>query len=98
MKSERLIFPRGITLLTNANNELSGLADKLSEEEFERLTNADIRTGYMVNKDVENSGFSIYVEANVHAPHIWRVFTGLVKHLLPPESHPVLIYDENEPW
>lgn len=98
MKSERLIFPRGVRLLTDANEDLPDQKSRISEEELERIANADIRTGYIVKKNDEKPGFSSFIEANVHAPDIWRVFTRLVQHLLPEKAYPILVYDEEEPW
>lgn len=101
MKSERLIFPEGVRLMSADVCAELGLPDqtsKMSEEELARIANADIRAGYVVKKNVEKPGFTTFVKANIHAPDIWRAFVELVKRLLPAEAYPILVYDEGRPW
>lgn len=71
---------------------------RLGTEERERFAIADIRTVYVVQQNDDMSGFDIYVEANVHASDVCRVFTRLAKRLIPSEAYPILVYDREEPW
>jgi hypothetical protein len=95
MKSERLIFPMGVRLATDAYDELP--LPKLTEEDLERTKRADIRTDYTIKKNVEKPGFTSFVEANVHVSDIWRVFTGLVNRLLTAKAVSILVYDRGHP-
>jgi hypothetical protein len=69
---------------------------KCTDEILERIASADIRTGFFV-KSTNDPGYSAYLEANVHAEHVWAVFEGLVMQLLPDIVAPLIAHKDEDP-
>jgi hypothetical protein len=81
--SEALRFPRGVRLARK--DEIPGCTDEI----LERIANARIATGF-VSLPCEAMGYSTYIEANIHADEVWRVFEALTGRLLPTSAAPVV--------
>ncbi len=89
-KSEPLIFPRGVRF--PRNDEFPGDASEL----LSRIAKAHITTGYTVTK-LEGKLYDTYIEANVHAPNIFKVFQQLTFALMPNIAAPIIGIKEDEP-
>ncbi|MBK8465636.1 MAG: hypothetical protein IPL32_07370 [Chloracidobacterium sp.] len=91
LKSEPLIFPRGVRFPTR--NDIPP-AD--ADEILERVSRAQITTGYIISQ-AEGQAFDAYIEANVHAPEVFEVFRNLCFSLLPEIASPLIGLKDEEP-
>jgi len=60
------------------------------------LSKANITTGYTVRASAD-APFTTYIEANVHAPKVFKVFRELCMALLPDIAAPLIGIKEEEP-
>jgi hypothetical protein len=88
---EALRFPRGVRLATEGDLP----KDKERLEKLARLQHAKITTGFVLTTGAD-SGFSTYIEANVHADEVWSVFEALASHLLPEVSAPLVGWKDED--
>ena len=89
--AEALRFPRGVRLATWADMP----RNKDSLHALTRIENANITTGFVLASS-RDSGFSTYIEANVHADEVWTVFETLSLCLLPDVSAPLVGWKDEE--
>ena len=89
-KTEPLIFAKGVRFARR--NEMP----KGREDALERISKANITTGYIQFDDI-GKPFSSYFEANVHAPNIFLVFKDLALSLLPDIAAPLIGLKDEEP-
>ena len=89
-RPEPLELPRGVALLRD-DEMPSG-----SEEERLRLTAACITTGFTVTPHTAGS-YCAYIEANVHASMLGKVFRALAEGLMPEIAAPLVGIKDEEP-
>src|SRR5271163_1116980 len=87
--TEFLRFPRGVRLARKED------IPKCTSETLTRIANAQINTGFIL-KATENTGYSTYIEANVHADEVWAAFETLASRLLPDVSAPLVGWKDDE--
>jgi hypothetical protein len=87
---ERLRFPRGVRLARRED------IPKCTDEILRAIADADIRTGFLA-KSTSDTGYSTYLEANVHAENVWKVFESLVMRLLPSFAAPLIAHKDDDP-
>jgi hypothetical protein len=87
---EPLQFPRGVRLLRD---------DEISAGHAEIRRRAAlaprITTGYSISWRAEGP-FAAVLEANVHAPQLWKVFQALAEALMPTVAAPILGIKQEE--
>jgi hypothetical protein len=89
-KPEPLILPRGVRF--PFKYEIPGN----QTEVLERIAAAQITTGYTLLQ-AEGKPFGGYIEANVHAPNIFDVFSKLTIALMPEAAAPLIGIKDEEP-
>ncbi len=77
-------FPRAEDLPSESHDFLS------------RVVDARITTGYIATNAADQP-YSAYIEANVHAPDVFTVFTSLAFGLMPDIAAPLIGIKEEEP-
>ena len=94
MGPEPLILPRGVRLMRP--DEIPNGAPGDWAPHIEEAHRTSITTGY-TRRDVTGEEFSAVIEANVHAPDLWRVFAALVNALLPAAAAPIAGMKREDP-
>jgi hypothetical protein len=87
---EPLAFPRGVRFPRPDEIPAGSPPDALA-----RLMGARITTGYMVARP-DGEGFTAFIEANIHADHVWRVVRALAEALLPEVAAPLVGIKDDE--
>ena len=91
---EHLIFPRGVRF--PRSDELPAGSPGDAEERLAEVAANPLTTGYVV-KAITGQGYTAVIEANVHAPKLWSVFSALVSALLPTAAAPIVGVGGEEP-
>ena len=94
MGPEPLILPRGVRLVRP--DEIPDGAPGDWAPHVEEAHRTSITTGY-TRRDVTGEEFVAVIEANVHAPDLWRVFAALVDALLPAAAAPIAGMKDEDP-
>lgn len=95
MSPEPLIFPRGIRF--PRIDEIPGGAPSDAAERVAEAQRTPVTTGFVRIDRPNAQSYSAVVEANVHAPSLWAVFTDLVSELLPAAAAPIVGIIEEDP-
>lgn len=95
MKPEPLIFPRGIRY--PRLDEIPGGAPSDAAARTADAERTPVTTGYVQTDRPDAQGYTTVLEANVHAPDLWAVFSELVEALLPLAAAPIVGVIHEEP-
>ena len=81
MKPEPLAFPRGVRF--PRIDEIPGGAPSDAAARIAEAERTPVTTGYVQIDRADAQGYTTVLEANVHSPDLWSVFSDLVEALLP---------------